>query len=341
MSSFTSPNISLYAMGNFSKFVRPGWVRVGETDDGGLLLTTFKDPVSGKFAIVSINAGTTDVSETYNLNGLAASSVIPYVTSATSNLVAGSAIAITGGAFTATIPANSIITYYGTSSSAATLQAPVALYAGTMASAQTSQIALSWTDNSSSESAYTVGRSTNGTDWTVLTSTLPAGTTTYVDTGLNEASTYFYRVKATNGGTASGYSAVATGSTILAAPSNVNSTGTSSGRNLTWSVSSGVSTGVTVQRSTDGLIWSTVATLNTRATSYSDTIPGYNANEIYWYRVRNTLGSQTSAYGAYNTTVNTPTNFHASLTSPTSVTLTWTNTAVGAHTQRISTRITT
>ena len=82
-------------------------------------------PVSGKFAIVSINSGTTDVSETYTINGLTATSVTPYITSTTSNLSAGSAIAVSGGAFTATIPANSIITYYGQSSKLpAPLQAP-------------------------------------------------------------------------------------------------------------------------------------------------------------------------------------------------------------------------
>ena len=283
---------------------------------------------------MSINSGATDVSETYTLNGLTATSVTPYITSTTSNLSAGSAIAVTGGAFTATIPANSIITYYGQEQQAS-LRALTRLRVSRFTlepwprNADLSQIATEpRTDNSPSDSDYTIERSTNGNDWTILTTTWPAGTTTYVDTGLNEASTYYYRVQATSGANASPFSAVATGSTILAAPSNVTSTGISGGRNLTWAINSGVSTGVTIQRSTDGLIWSTVATLNSRATSYSDTIAGYNSNEIYWYRVRNTYGSQTSAYGAYNTTVNTPTNFKATLASPTSVTLTWNNTAV-------------
>ena len=218
-------------------------------------------------------------------------------------------------------------------SGAPTLQAPVRLYAGTKYGNQTTQIALSWTDNSSSETNYTVERSPNGTSsWTVLASSLAANTTTYVDTtGLSEASTYYYRVKATSGGASSAYTPVVAGSTILAAPSGVSSTAITGGRNLTWAINSGVSTGVTIQRSTDGLTWTTIATLSTRATSYSDTIPGYNSNKIYWYRVRNTTNSRTSAYAQYNTTVNTPSGFTASLTSPTSVRLTWTNTAVGAY----------
>ena len=36
-----TPTKRLWAMGQYSRFVRPGWVRVGETDDGGLDVTTF------------------------------------------------------------------------------------------------------------------------------------------------------------------------------------------------------------------------------------------------------------------------------------------------------------
>jgi O-glycosyl hydrolase len=332
MKDWNTPLKNLWAMGNYSKFVRPGWVRVGETDDGGIKLSTYKDPVSGNFALVAINSGSTDITETYTLNGINATSVTPYVTSATDDLAAYPSIAVTGGSISATITASSIVTYYGMSSDAATLQAPVRLYAGTKSGSQTSQIALSWTDNSTSETGYTVERSTNGANWTVLTSSLPANTTTYVDTGpLSEAATYYYRVKATQGATSSAYSAVATGSTMLAAPSGVGSSAVSGGRQLTWTRNSAVNTGVTIQRSTDGLTWTSIASLSASTTSYNDTIPNYNSNEIYWYRVRNTTNSVTSAYAQYNTTVNTPTGFAATLLSPTSVKLTWTNTAVGAY----------
>jgi O-glycosyl hydrolase len=326
-----TPLKDFWALGNYSKFVRPGWVMVGETDDGGLDITTFKDPVSGKFAIVVNNSGTTDVSETFTLNGLTAASVIPYVTSATDNLAAYSSISVTSGTFSAVISAQSIVTYYGVSSDAATLQTPVNLSASPNYGALTTQMALSWTDNSSSETGYTVERSTNGVTWTVLTSSLAANTTTYVNTGLAEATTYYYRVKATSGGTSSDYSSVATGSTILAAPSSVSSSSITGGKRLTWTRNSGVNTGVTIQRSTDGLTWTTIASLSGSTTSYNDTIPNYNSNQIYWYRVRNTTSSRTSAYAQYNTTVNTPTGFTATLLSPTSVKLTWTNNAVGAY----------
>jgi large repetitive protein len=76
--------------------------------------------------------------------------------------------------------------------------------------ASASRVDLSWTDKATNESAYTVERSLDGnTGWTVLTSTLPADSTTYSDTNLNANTTYHYRVKATNQAGSSNYSNVA------------------------------------------------------------------------------------------------------------------------------------
>jgi hypothetical protein len=68
--------------------------------------------------------------------------------------------------------------------------------------ASASQINLSWTNNAGNATGITVQRSPDGSNWTTLTSSLPATAATYADTGL-AAGTYFYRVLATNaaGGT--------------------------------------------------------------------------------------------------------------------------------------------
>ena len=58
---------------------------------------------------------------------------------------------------------------------------------------------------------------------------------------------------------------------------------------------------------------------------YSDVIPGYNANQIYYYRVRNTIGSHYSALAAWNTGLAAPTNFAVAGVTTSSVTLTWTS----------------
>jgi glucuronoarabinoxylan endo-1,4-beta-xylanase len=57
-----------WAVGNYSRFVRPGWVSIGATNDGGALISAFKDPVSGQFAIVAVNSGSA-VSKTFARTG--------------------------------------------------------------------------------------------------------------------------------------------------------------------------------------------------------------------------------------------------------------------------------
>jgi glucuronoarabinoxylan endo-1,4-beta-xylanase len=46
-----------YVTGNWSKFVRPGWVRIDVTDTSGLKITAFKDSTTGQFAVVVVNSG--------------------------------------------------------------------------------------------------------------------------------------------------------------------------------------------------------------------------------------------------------------------------------------------
>jgi len=319
----------LWAMGQYSRFVRPGWVMIGETDDGGLDITTFKNPASGEFAIVASNSGTTNINETFTFNGFTTASVTPYITSGTAGDDIKQYANITttaGGSFVGAIAANSIVTYTGFSSDAPTLQAPTNLRALPQYQNQTTQIALSWDDNSTTESDYTVERSTDGNTWSVITSTLGINTMSYVDTGRTENTLYYYRVKATNGATSSPYSAVVSCRTILAAPWSIGTRGSNpSGVNLIWNNSSDVSTGTTIERSLDGLTWTLIATLTDRTTWYTDTIPGYNANQLYCYRIRNTAGNVVSAYASYNTALKAPTSFTASSIGATQITFTWVN----------------
>ncbi len=69
----------------------------------------------------------------------------------------------------------------------------------TAAAVSSSQINLSWLDNATNETAYKVERATSsGGPWTVLTSTLPANSTSYSATGLNVNTLYFFRVRCAN-----------------------------------------------------------------------------------------------------------------------------------------------
>jgi hypothetical protein len=65
---------------------------------------------------------------------------------------------------------------------------------------KTRSVILSWLDNSSNETGFTIERATNNLFTTGLTSvTLPAGTTTYTATGLSRGTQYWFRIRSNNG----------------------------------------------------------------------------------------------------------------------------------------------
>ncbi len=103
----------LYTIGNYSKFIRPGYVRIGESDDGGVLISSYKDLATGKFVIVAVNSGAAQT-ETFNLNGFGATSVTPWVTSSSLNLAQQTDVAVGGSSFTYTLAAGSVTTFVGT-----------------------------------------------------------------------------------------------------------------------------------------------------------------------------------------------------------------------------------
>jgi hypothetical protein len=78
----------------------------------------------------------------------------------------------------------------------------------TATAVSSSQINLSWTDNSNSETGFKVERSTDGTTFTQI-ATVAANVTTYVNTGLPALTRYYYRVRAYNAGGNSAYSNIA------------------------------------------------------------------------------------------------------------------------------------
>ncbi|MBI2257986.1 MAG: T9SS type A sorting domain-containing protein [Flavobacteriia bacterium] len=57
---------------------------------------------------------------------------------------------------------------------------------------------LTWTDNADNETGFKVERSTDGTNFTLLADLTAANTTTYDDTNLPDATTYYYKVLAYN-----------------------------------------------------------------------------------------------------------------------------------------------
>lgn len=105
-----------YVMSQFSRFIRPGYVRVytsgpagGESDN--ISVTAYKD-TSHKVAIVAENSGTSKMKIKFMMDGVTSGTFHPYITSETKNAEKGSNIKVSSsGSFTATIPAQSITTF--------------------------------------------------------------------------------------------------------------------------------------------------------------------------------------------------------------------------------------
>ena len=70
---------------------------------------------------------------------------------------------------------------------------------GGQAAASPASVSLSWTDNATNATAYTVERSVGTTgDWTVIASNLAATATSYTDSNVTAGATYSYQVEAFN-----------------------------------------------------------------------------------------------------------------------------------------------
>jgi hypothetical protein len=107
-----------YAIGQFSKYIRPGYFRVDATETPASNLSVSAYAGSDKVVIVAINGGTGSVTQKFNFSGATVAQVTPYETSSGKNMVAGSAVTVTGGSFSASLPGQSITTFVGTNTSA-------------------------------------------------------------------------------------------------------------------------------------------------------------------------------------------------------------------------------
>ncbi|MBV9946904.1 MAG: hypothetical protein JOZ69_08660 [Myxococcales bacterium] len=113
--STASPPKRVFALGNFSKFVRPGYVRVAATGvPSAIHVVPFTNPADGTLAIVAINTGTTAQPASFVVSGTSwPATVTPNVTSATADLAAGTPISLSAGRFSASLDPQSVTTFVG------------------------------------------------------------------------------------------------------------------------------------------------------------------------------------------------------------------------------------
>jgi Fibronectin type III domain len=196
-----------------------------------------------------------------------------------------------------------------------------------------SQINLTWTDNSGSETGYTFAYDTNsGLTSPTYTYAGGANTTSYSHTGRSAATTYYYKIKA-EGNPDSAWTTIESATT---APSGVAATATSSSSvNVTWT-GNGSNTaimGYTVAYATNssfsGAVYKYVS--GAAATSYNST--GLYAGTTYYYKVKaeGTSNSNDSPFSSFVSVVttggapNAPSGLSATVASSSQVNLSWTD----------------
>jgi glucuronoarabinoxylan endo-1,4-beta-xylanase len=181
-----NPAKRMYVLGQYSRFIRPGYYRIGVLNNSFTSVSAYKYPNSGGFAIVALNTSSTTITQTFNLNGFTAPIVTPWITSGSLSLANQPAVNVTNATFTYTLPAMSVVTFVGQ----ATYSQPII----TSMAIQNGKFAL--TVNGSTGPNYTLLTSTNLTNWQILVTTnSPSLPVTLIDTNPAVGLSRFYRVQ--------------------------------------------------------------------------------------------------------------------------------------------------
>lgn len=170
---------------------------------------------------------------------------------------------------------------------------PSALTATAVSSAT---VVLSWQDNANTETGYEVQRAM-GTGAYATVATLAPSSSGYTDSGLAAATTYRYRVRALATATVSEWSAIVKVKTAARPnpPTNLTAT-TPAARTvrLTWEDRSDDETGFQIQRSLNGVTFTSVTKTGADVMAYA--VTGLKANTTYYFRVRAFRDGRYSGY---------------------------------------------
>jgi glucuronoarabinoxylan endo-1,4-beta-xylanase len=103
-----------YVMGQYSKFIQPGYVRVSATATpiAGVYVSAYTNSSPAHYVIVAINSNSSSETLGFALsNGSSVTSLTPYQSTSAAGLAAQTAVTVTGGQFNYTLPAQSIVTF--------------------------------------------------------------------------------------------------------------------------------------------------------------------------------------------------------------------------------------
>jgi glucuronoarabinoxylan endo-1,4-beta-xylanase len=117
-SSTTNPAPTYFgdAIGQFSKFVQPGYYRynMSGSPSSGIYVSAYSGADNAgvtHYVIVAINENSTAVSQTFTIDNATVTSMTPYQTSSAGGLKPQPAVSVSGGMFTYNLPAESITTF--------------------------------------------------------------------------------------------------------------------------------------------------------------------------------------------------------------------------------------
>ncbi len=110
-----APTYYGYAVGQFAKFIQPGYYRYDATANpyANVYISAYSGSEAGTthYIIVAINAGSVPVSQLLMIYSATVTSLTPWQTTGSGGLVQQSAVTVSGGTFTYTLPAQSITTF--------------------------------------------------------------------------------------------------------------------------------------------------------------------------------------------------------------------------------------
>jgi glucuronoarabinoxylan endo-1,4-beta-xylanase len=110
-----TPTYYGYAIGQFSKFIQPGYYRYNATaaPNAGVSVSAYSGTASGAthYVIVAINTGASPVNQPFTVQGATVTSLTPWQTTSTGGLVQQSVVTVSSGTFTYSLPAQSITTF--------------------------------------------------------------------------------------------------------------------------------------------------------------------------------------------------------------------------------------
>jgi glucuronoarabinoxylan endo-1,4-beta-xylanase len=191
------PTKRMYALGQYSRFVRPNFYRIdANANYSPLWISAYKDSTSAAFAIVAVNTDpATAVKQNFILTNFTAASVTPWITSGAQSLVSQTIVPVTNSSFAYTMPPLSVVTFAGQ----ATL--PPSTITISNNTLNGNGFVLTW--NSVAGGFYTVLKTNalahSATNWAAITTGYPpggasGGSLSYTDSAVGLPSS-FYQVR--------------------------------------------------------------------------------------------------------------------------------------------------